>query len=74
MTGFFDFVSYGIGLTKTPWLKFLPALVISILLSNPPVVALGAGILDGGKSILIFAVVGIFILALITAKTRASSN
>jgi len=48
MTGFFDFVCYGIGLTKAPWTKFLPALVISIALSNPPFVALGAGILEGG--------------------------
>ena len=42
MTGLFDFVCYGVGLTKTPWRKFTPALVISVAISNPPIVALGA--------------------------------
>lgn len=70
MTGLFDFVCYGIGLTKTPWLKFAPAMVLSIGLSNPPIVALGAGLLDGGKRILILSVLGIFILAIITGLTR----
>ena len=66
MTGFFDFVCYGVGLTKTPWIRFLPALVISILISNPPLVALGAGILEGGKLLLGFALLGVFGLAAIT--------
>lgn len=35
MTGFFDFVSYGMGLTKVAWIRFVPALMIGILLSNP---------------------------------------
>ena len=66
MTGFFDFVCYGVGLTKTLWIKFLPALIISILISNPPVVALGAGLLEGGKLLLGFALLGAFGLAAIT--------
>lgn len=72
MTGLFDFVSYGIGLTKTPWTKFLPALIISIILSNPPVVALGAGLLnrDNGSIILIFALFGMFILSIITGLLK----
>ncbi len=65
MTGLFDFMSYGIGLTRTSWQKFYPALVISIILSNPPIVALGAGILDGGYNILIFSAIGCLILGLI---------
>ncbi len=68
MTGLFDFISYGIGLTNTPWSKFFPALFLSILLSNPPVVALGAGILDGGMKILIFALIAIFVLSIISNK------
>tara|TARA_Y100001968_G_scaffold127734_1_gene116587 strand:- start:1009 stop:1662 length:654 start_codon:yes stop_codon:yes gene_type:complete len=68
MTGLFDFVCYAVGLTRTPLKKFLPPLIISILLSNPPIVALGAGILDGGKQFLIFAVLGILSLAAITSK------
>ena len=66
MTGFFDFGCYGVGLTKAPWSKFLPALLISIALSSPPFVAIGAGILEGGARLLIFALLGVFGLALIT--------
>lgn len=66
MTGFFDFVSYGVGLTQTHWLKFLPALVISIAVSNPPIVALGAGVLEGGKLLLGLALLGVFMLAIVT--------
>ncbi len=66
MTGFFDFVAYGVGLTKAPWKRFFPALVISIALSNPPIVALGAGILEKGKLLLVFALLGVFTLAVIT--------
>lgn len=67
MTGLFDFVSYGVGLTKTPWRKFVPALVIGIALSNPPIVALGAGLLESGKLLLGFALLGVLALGLLTA-------
>ncbi|ASC71193.1 TVP38/TMEM64 family membrane protein [Halomicronema hongdechloris C2206] len=70
MTGFFDFVCYGVGLTKAPWLKFAPALVLSIAISNPPIVALGAGILEGGKLLLGFALLGIFGLAIVTGLVQ----
>jgi len=43
MTGWFDFVSYGVGLTKLRWRKFLAALCLSILLSDIPFVATGSG-------------------------------
>ncbi|ACK65039.1 SNARE associated Golgi protein [Rippkaea orientalis PCC 8801] len=66
MTGFFDFVSYGVGLTKTSWMVFLPALLMRLAVSNPPIVALGAGILEGGKKLLGFALIGVFVLAIIT--------
>ncbi len=74
MTGLFDFVSYGVGLTKTPWRKFAPALLISIALSNPPIVALGAGLLESGKLLLGFALLGVFALGLITAKLQPAKN
>jgi uncharacterized membrane protein YdjX (TVP38/TMEM64 family) len=67
MTGLFDFVCYGVGLTKTPWQKFAPALLISIALSKPPIVALGAGVLESGKLLLGFALLGVFILGIMTA-------
>ena len=70
MTGLFDFVSYAIGLGGTSWSRFAPALFLSVIVSDPPIVALGAGLLDGGRMVLGFAVLGIFILALISALTR----
>ena len=41
MTGWFDFVSYGVGLTKLRWRKFLLALIFSVILSDLPFVATG---------------------------------
>ncbi|MGK7932126.1 MAG: TVP38/TMEM64 family protein [Microcystaceae cyanobacterium] len=70
MTGFFDFVCYTMGLTKITVSKFAPALIISIALSNPPIVALGAGLLEGGKLLLGFAILGIFFLAIITGIVK----
>ena len=66
MTGFFDFVAYAIGLTQASWLRFIPALILSIAISNPPIVALGAGLLAGGRLLLVFAMLGAFALALLT--------
>jgi uncharacterized membrane protein YdjX (TVP38/TMEM64 family) len=66
MTGFFDFLAYGIGLTKMPILKFFPALVVSVILSKPPIVALAAGLFEGGKQLLIFAAFGMIGLGIIT--------
>ncbi len=74
MTGLFDFVSYGIGLTKTPWRKYFPALIISIALSNPPIVAVGAGILEGGKVVLVIASLACLAIALISQKVNFLSN
>ncbi|MEM8612335.1 MAG: VTT domain-containing protein [Cyanobacteria bacterium P01_H01_bin.105] len=66
MTGFFDFVAYSVGLTQASWLRFIPALILSIAISNPPIVALGAGLLEDGKLLLVFAILGAFGLALLT--------
>ncbi len=41
MSNFFDFVCYGVGLTKVTWKKFLPALIFSIVISDAPFVASG---------------------------------
>jgi len=43
MTGWFDFVSYGVGLTKLRFRKFLLALIVSSLISDLPFVATGNG-------------------------------
>ncbi len=44
MTGWFDFVSYGVGLTKLKFRSFLLSLIVSILLSDLPFVATGNGL------------------------------
>ncbi len=76
MTGFFDFVAYGIGLAKAPWRKFFPALVLSIAISNPPIVALGAGILTGKRQVflIVFSVLGVFGIALLTGWAQQRSR
>jgi len=66
MTGLFDFVSYAAGLGGTKWKAFTPALIISVALSDPPIVALGAGVFSGGKLMLGLALLGVFALATIS--------
>ncbi len=41
MTSWFDFVCYAVGLTKLSWKQFMPALILSILISDIPFVAGG---------------------------------
>jgi len=65
MTGLFDFVCYAVGLTEMQWHKFVPALILGIAVSTPPIVALGAGIFTGGKWLLGLALLGMFALALL---------
>lgn len=67
MTGLFDFVCYAVGLTRMQWRKFMSALVLSIAIAKPPLVALGAGIFEGGQMLLGVALLGMFVLAMITA-------
>jgi len=74
MTSFFDFVAYGVGLARAPWRKFLPALVLSIAISNPPIVAFGASALEGGRLLLVFALAGMFALALIIGYVRRNNQ
>ncbi len=68
VTGFFDFVSYALGLTNLRYNRFLLSLIISILISNPPIVALGSGIFEQGKNLLIFSAIGMIIIGLISSR------
>lgn len=70
MTGLFDFVCYAVGMTKMGWQRFMPALVLSIAIAKPPIVALGAGIFEGGRLLLGLALLGMFALAMITGWVR----
>jgi len=65
MTGLFDFVCYAVGLTEMQWHKFVPALILGIAVSTPPIVALGSEIFTGRKWLLGLALLGMFALALL---------
>jgi len=74
MTGLFDFVCYAVGLTEMEWRKFLPALILGIAVSTPPIVALGAGVFAGGKWLLVFALLGMFALAVLAGLLNRRHN
>ncbi|GEM_PF-241776 len=74
MTGLFDFVCYAVGLTQMPWRKFIPALILGIVVSTPPIVALGAGIFAQGKWMLGLALLGMFGLAILTGWLNRKRN
>ena len=67
MTGLFDFVCYAVGLGGTHWRAFILPLLFSVMLSDAPIVALGAGIFSDNNSKLLIgaAVFGVFGLAVI---------
>jgi uncharacterized membrane protein YdjX (TVP38/TMEM64 family) len=74
MTGLFDFVCYAVGLTQTKWQTFTAALLVSIVISKPPAVAIGAGVFGGGRMLLGLALLGMFSLALLTAWLNRRKN
>ena len=76
MTGIFDFLSYAIGIRRTNWKLFAPALVISVLISDSIVVAIGAGAAQGLNVMLVIALLAMFALATLTGvlKNKAKSQ
>lgn len=74
MTGVFDFVCYAVGLTQMSWRTFLGALGLSIIIAKPPIVALGAGIFEGGRLLFGVALLGMFVLAMITGWVRRNQS
>ena len=75
MTGLFDFLSYALGIGGTRWRIFTPALIISLLISDSIIVAVGAGVSQGAGLMLGAALLGMFALATITGfnKNKRSS-
>ena len=75
MTGLFDFLSYALGIGGTRWRLFTPALMISLLISDSIIVAVGAGVSQGAGLMLGAALLGMFALATITGfnKNKRSS-
>ena len=76
MTGLFDFLSYAIGISRTHWRVFAPALLISVLISDSILVAVGAGVAQGASLTLGIALLAMFALATLTGvlKRKTSSN
>ena len=76
MTGLFDFLSYAIGISRTHWRVFAPALLISVLISDSILVAVGAGVAEGASATLGIALLAMFALATFTGlmKRKTSSD
>ncbi|WP_353292592.1 VTT domain-containing protein [Synechococcus sp. M16CYN] len=74
MTGLFDFLSYAIGISQTNWKVFAPALLISVLISDSILVAVGAGITQGASVTLGFVLLAMFILAILTGILRRNNS
>ena len=70
MTGLFDFLSYAIGIGGTRWKVFTPALLISLLISDSIIVAVGAGVSQGAGLLLGLALLGMFALAIISGLAK----
>ena len=74
MTGLFDFLSYAIGISRTHWRIFAPALLISVLISDSILVAVGAGAAQGASLTLGLALLAMFALATITGLLKKKSS
>ena len=70
MTGLFDFLSYAIGIGGTRWKIFTPALLISLLISDSILVAVGAGVSQGAGLLLGIALLAMFALATISGLAK----
>ena len=70
MTGLFDFLSYALGIGGTRWRLFTPALIISLLISDSIIVAVGAGVSQGAGLMLGAALLGMFALATIAGFNK----
>jgi uncharacterized membrane protein YdjX (TVP38/TMEM64 family) len=70
MTSFFDYVCYAIGLSRTSWKRFVCALGVSLVIVKPPVVAAGAGLLQGEKLLIGASLIGMLVIAIISAWYR----
>ena len=74
MTGLFDFLSYAIGISRTHWRVFAPALLISVLISDSILVAVGAGVAQGASLTLGIALLAMFALATLTGLLKRKTS
>ena len=79
MTGLFDFLSYAIGISRTHWRIFAPALLISVLISDSILVTVGAEAAKGvdasqGTGLTLgLALLAMFALATVTGLLKRKS-
>ena len=66
--------SYAIGISRTHWRLFAPALLISVLISDSILVAVGAGAAQGASLTLGLALLAMFALATITGVLKKKSS
>ncbi len=78
MTGAFDFVSYSAGLTTTKWKMFVPAVMLGALVSDAPMVAIGANLFKKGNGYMFagLAILSAFCLAILAGwlQKRAETS
>ena len=65
---------YAIGISRTHWRLFAPALLISVLISDSILVAVGAGAAQGASLTLGLALLAMFALATITGVLKKKSS
>ena len=66
--------AYAIGISRTHWRLFAPALLISVLISDSILVAVGAGAAKGASLTLGLALLAMFALATITGVLKKKSS
>lgn len=74
MTSFFDYICYAVGLSRISWKRFVSALGMSLVIVKPPVVAAGAGLLEGEKLLIAGSVLGMLAIAIISAWLRRKAT
>jgi uncharacterized membrane protein YdjX (TVP38/TMEM64 family) len=70
MTSFFDYVCYALGLSRITWQRFISVLGVSLVIVKPPVVAAGAGLIEGEKLLIGGSAIGMLAIAIISARLR----
>jgi uncharacterized membrane protein YdjX (TVP38/TMEM64 family) len=74
MTSFFDYICYALGLSRITWQRFVSALMVSLAIVKPPVVAAGAGLIEGEKLLIAGAAIGMLAIAIISARLRRKGS
>jgi uncharacterized membrane protein YdjX (TVP38/TMEM64 family) len=69
-----NYICYALGLSRITWQRFVSALVVSLALVKPPVVAAGAGLIEGEKLLIGVSAIGMLAIAIISARLRRKGS